>query len=45
MIGWCKKARNMFLTACGPKKDAPAAILLNLPLAMVGGLPENLSYN
>jgi hypothetical protein len=35
----------MFLTACGPKKGASAAIFLNQPLAIVNGLPKNLNYN
>jgi hypothetical protein len=33
------------MIACGLKKEAPAAILLNLPLAKMDGLPENLSHN
>jgi hypothetical protein len=35
----------MFMIACGLKKEALAAILLNLPLTMVDGQPENLSHN
>ncbi len=35
----------MFLTACGLKKDASAAIFVNQPPIMVDGLPKNLSYN
>jgi hypothetical protein len=33
----------MFLTACGLKKDASAAVFFNQPLTMVDGLPENPS--
>src|ERR1700694_5294348 len=46
MIRWRAKMQIVkFLTACGRKKDVPAAISLNQLLTRVDGQPKNLSYN